>query len=176
MRASGYDYAQDAYYVEPRWAIDALLDVETFEGTVWDPSCGGGNIPIAMAKRGLSCWGSDIANRGFGLPNHCFFSAPETANNIVSNPPFDVIEPYIVRALEKTTKKVALLARLALLEGIKRRKLFLTTPLARVWVSSRRISMPPGGTDIPAKGGSVAYAWFVWDKAHTGPATVGWLS
>ena len=71
--------------------------------------------------------------------------------------------------------KVAVLARLALLEGIKRRELFRSTPLARVWVSSRRVSMPPGGSDIEAKGGSIAYAWFVWDHAHTGSPVVGWL-
>jgi hypothetical protein len=46
--------------------------------------------------------------------------------------------------------------------------MFRETPLARVWVSSRRVSMPPGGTNIEAKGGSIAYAGFVWDHRHTG--------
>jgi hypothetical protein len=67
------------------------------------------------------------------------------------------------------------LARLALLEGIKRRQLLQTTPLARVWVSSRRVSMPPGGTDINAKDGAIAYAWFVWVHGHVGPPTIGWV-
>ena len=26
--------------------------------------------------------------------------------------------------------------------------------------------MPPGGTDIKASGGSIAYAWFVWDHSY----------
>jgi hypothetical protein len=59
---------------------------------------------------------------------------------------------------------------------MKRQLMFRETPLARVWVSRRRVSMPPGGTDIEAKGGSIAYAWFVWDHRHTGKITVDWLS
>jgi hypothetical protein len=30
--------------------------------------------------------------------------------------------------------------------------------------------MPPGGTDIPAKGGTMDYAWIVWRRDHRGPA------
>ena len=176
MRASGYERVASDWYQEPRWAIDALLDVEQFAGRSWDPSCGGGNIPLAMLARGLDCWGSDISDRGFGTTGLSFFDARDRADNIVTNPPYGVIEPYIRHALTLTTAKVAVLARLAFLEGMKRRKMFHETPLARVWVSSRRMSMPPGGTAIEAKGGAIAYAWFVWDHSHVGAATVGWLA
>jgi len=53
--------------------------------------------------------------------------------------------------------------------------LFRSTPLARVWVSSRRISMPPGGSNIKAQGGAIAYAWFVWEHGYKGKAEVDWL-
>ena len=175
MRASGYERVASDWYVEPRWAIDALLDAEAFDGRSWDPSCGGGNIPLAMRDRGLDCWGSDIADRGFGTTGLSFFDAPDMADNIVTNPPYGVIEAYITRALAHATYKVAVLARLALLEGQKRQGMLRTTPLARVWVSSRRMSMPPGGTDIKASGGAIPYAWFVWEHGHVGPATVCWL-
>jgi hypothetical protein len=175
MRASGYDRAVRDWYVEPRWCVDALLDKEPLTGNSWDPSCGGGNIPKALCARGLHCWGSDIADTGFGTSGLDFFEANEVSDNIISNPPYGVIEPYIRRALEKTCGKVCILARLALLEGIKRQQMFRETPLARVWVSSRRISMPPGGTDIEARNGSIAYSWFVWEHGYTGPAVVGWI-
>src|SRR6185437_15414712 len=141
MRASGYARTSNDYYVEPRWIVDALLDVETFHGHCWDPSCGGGNIPMALRDRGISCWGSDIADRGFGTTLLDFFSAQDKADSIITNPPYGVIERYIRKALSVTSDKVAILARLALLEGLKRRDLFRTTPLARVWVSSKRVSM-----------------------------------
>lgn len=175
MRASGYAREANDYYTEPRWAVDALLDVEQFAGITWDPSCGGGNIPKAFLDRGLHCWGSDIADRGFGTTGLSFFDAHNTADNIISNPPYGMIEAYLLRALEKTTGKVALLARLAFLEGIKRRAMFRSTPLARVWVSSRRISMPPGGSDIEARGGSIAFAWFVFEHGHEGKPEIGWF-
>lgn len=174
MRASGYDRVASDYYTEPRWAIDALLDVETFTGMSWDPSCGGGNIPKAMIARDLPCIGSDIVNRGYG-ETCSFFDQAVGAHNIISNPPYGVIEDYLSHALKLADRKVVLLARLAFLEGQKRKAMFARTPLARVWVSSRRMSMPPGGTDIKATGGTIAYGWFVWDHAHNGPPTVGWI-
>jgi hypothetical protein len=143
MRASGYERVATDWYIEPAWTVDALLDAEPFPGQSWDPSCGAGNIPRAMQARGLECWGSDVADRGYGTVGLDFFDATDRADNIVSNPPYGVIEPYVLKALQVTSGKVAILARLALLEGIKRRALFQRTPLARVWVSSRRISMPP---------------------------------
>ena len=38
-----------------------------------------------------------------------------------------------------------------------------------------QVNMPPGGADIEPKGGSVAYAWFVFARDHNGPPTLGWL-
>jgi hypothetical protein len=175
MRASGYERAAADYYIEPRWCVEALLGAEKFTGVSWDPSCGSGNIPITLAKTGMTCLGSDIADRGYGETHLDFFSAGKEVDNIISNPPYGLIEKYVHHALTLASQKVALLARLALLEGQKRRSLFQNTPIARVWVSSRRISMPPGGTNIEPKGGAIAYAWFVWEHGHSGPPTLGWV-
>lgn len=175
MRASGYDRVANDWYVEPRWLVDALLDVERFDGVCWDPACGGGNIPKALAARGIAYHASDIADRGYGTTGVDFLSGAGRADHIISNPPYGIIEAWIEHALTCTTGKVAILARLALLEGQKRKAFFARTPLARVWVSSRRASMPPGGSDLPASGGAIAYAWFVWEHGHTGQATLGWV-
>ena len=174
MRASGYDRVANDWYVEPRWAIDALLDAEPISGLCWDPSCGGGNIPEAIKARGLPCLATDIADRGYGQVGS-FFNLSERVDNIISNPPYGVISDYLARALRLADHKVILLARLAFLEGKARRKMFAETPLARVWVSSRRMSMPPGLSDIEAKGGAIAYAWFVWEAGYTGKPVLGWI-
>lgn len=174
MRASGYERAASDWYVEPKWAVDALLDVEKFTGTCWDPACGGGNIPRQMLARGVECVGSDIADRGYGTQQD-FFAAKMGYTSIVSNPPYGRIIPFVLHAMECTTDRVAILARLAFLEGQTRRAYLEMLQLARVWVSSKRISMPPGGTDVVAKGGSIAYAWFVFDHAHVGRPTLGWI-
>lgn len=174
--ASGYARHANDWYQEPDWIVDALLRVERFEGPSLDPSCGEGNIPKRLRAAGLECDGSDIADRGFGTPGVDFFALARPVANIVSNPPYGPLQKYIEHALSLTSGKVAVLARLAFLEGQRRRPFFEWTPLARVWVSTRRVSMPPGGTGIEAKGGAIAYAWFVWDHAFRGSApTIGWL-
>jgi hypothetical protein len=173
------------FYVEPRWAVDALLDVEPFVGRSWDPACGIGTIPDAMNARQMACWGSDIVDRGWVDFLRCFEQHDFPGNgvavgipapdNIVCNPPYNLAEAFIRHALAMATNKVAMLLRLSFLEGRKRGEMFRSTPLARVWVFSRRVSMPPGGMDIPAKGGAVAFAWYVWQHGWRGPPHLGWL-
>ena len=178
MRASGYDRVTHDWYVEPAWAVEALLSVETLEGVNLDPCCGKGTIPKTIIRKNLVCIGSDIVDRGQNYEIKDFFTSYKEAteiNNIVSNPPYGVIEPFITRALSIAKNKVAILARLALLESTKRQTLFQTTPLARVWVSSKRISMPPGNSLIKPAGGTIAYAWFVWEHGYEGKPTLGWF-
>jgi hypothetical protein len=140
MRSSGYERADADWYQEPDWIVDALLDAEPFEGVCWDPSCGGGNIPKRLEARGMKTMASDMADRGYGSTGVDFVGDGlfPVVENIITNPPYGIIQPYIWRALRLTSRKVAILARLALLEGIKRQKMFRSTPLARVLVSSRR--------------------------------------
>ena len=180
-RNSGYELEEHEWYVEPRRAIDALLDVEPFEGVVLDPACGGGNIVQGCLDRGIAAIGSDIVDRGYG---NCasgvdFFSYSDDVqvDNIITNPPFSLINPWIEKCVRMAARKVAIIGRLQVLEGRARLKIFRTTPIARVWVFSSRISMPPGAKNVPAKNGSTAYAWFVWDFTHwgNGDPTIGWL-
>ena len=173
------------WYIEPRRAIDALLEVERFVGRTWDPACGSGNIPDAFNARGLACWGTDIVDRDWRdflgrFEVHDFTAGGIAAgvpapDNICTNPPYKLAEQFIRRSLVMATNKVAVLLRLSFLEGQRRRKLFEETPLARVWVFSSRISMPPGGMNIEAKGGAVAFCWMVWQRGWRGPAQIGWL-
>jgi hypothetical protein len=175
MRASGYERAVNDWYTEPSWLVCALAHVEPFDGLVWDPCCCGGNIPKTLADHGVLTHGSDIADRGYG-PQRDFFREMQPVDNIVSNPPSAPIEQFIDHALLLARRKVVVLARLAFLEGQARRARFTNDwPLARVWVSSRRPSMPPGGTDVKASGGSIAYAWFVFERGNGGEPTLGWL-
>lgn len=177
MRASGYERDQSDWYVEPRWLVDAMLDVEPISGLTWEPSCGGGNIVDAIRARGLECMASDIVQRGAADDVFNFFEAPQaySADNIVSNPPFNALQLYVDHALTRARCKVVVLGRLAFLEGQRRKDWFKAAPLARVWVSSRRASMPPGGKDTPATGGSIAYAWFVFEHSHTDAPVIGWI-
>lgn len=178
MRASGYDRNGDDYYVEPAWAVDALIEAERkFVGLVLDPCCGGGNIVRRLENAGVNAVGGDIKARWDRAVIHDFAGSLDgyRPDSVVSNPPYNRAQEFIDCALANTTDRVCVLLRLAFLEGQKRREWFQSVPLARVWVSSRRMSMPPGGSDVKAKGGAIAYAWFVFEHGHVGPAQIGWL-
>jgi hypothetical protein len=183
--ASGRERAEGDFYIEPRWLVDALLEVEPFDGTILDPFCGSGNIVGTCLQRGLSATGSDLYDRGFGQRRDAF-DIVRPLDNVVANPPFALIEQVIRHFLPLVRRKLVLLARLNILEGQDRRALFDESPPARVWVSSRRASIPPGDLahprdrfgamdPLPSTGGSTAYCWTVWDHAYRGPTTLGWL-
>lgn len=179
MRSSGYDRHVEDWYVEPAWAVDALLEVEEkFSGTVIDPCCGGGNIPSRLKIAGCDVVSSDFVDRNgsadlIGSFEEILSEIPH--ETVISNPPYGLAREFVDCALENTTDRVCVLLRLAFLEGIKRRDWFRTVPLARVWVSSRRMSMPPGGSDVRASGGAIAYAWFVFEHGHIGAPVIGFL-
>jgi hypothetical protein len=182
---SGYERHDGDFYVEPRWLVEALLDVEPIVGSAIDPFAGGGSIVGVCLSRGIKATGSDKFNRGFGQIRDAF-SLDEPTDNVLSNPPFNQFEDAVEHLMPLVRRKLILLARLNALEGQERRELYRKYPLARIWVSSKRASIGPGnlghprdehGALIPppATGGSTAYAWFVFDREHTGRTSLDWL-
>lgn len=164
------------WYKESKIDVDKLFDAEQFDGPIHDPACGGGNIPTVAIARGLTATGSDLVDRGYGIGGRDFLEDTTPRVNIVSNPPYILGERFVQHALTITERKVAVLVRLAFLEGqARRRRLFVPHPPSRVLVFATRPSMPPGDLDIEAKGGKVAYAWILWDRAHSGPSHIDWL-
>lgn len=183
-RSSGYARNANDWYVEPPWIVDDLLDAEPIDGDIWDPACGRGTIPIVASRRGIPSYGSDLVDRGFGATGVNFFDLPHaSAPNIVSNPPFAVIEQWIEHALRLAEGKVAIFGQLSLLAGQRRGAWFPHTPLSRVWVCSKRVPCPPG-EQAPAidawdrdtiTGGFIDYAWLVWTHGYAGEPRLGWL-
>lgn len=180
---SGYDRDPDDWYVEPPWIVRALFEAEPFpRGMIWDPACGRGTIPTVAAECGLFCAASDKVDRGFPTAQVLDFLQFDgrAAHAIVSNPPYAILRRFVDRALEVSNGHVAILARLAFLEGIGRREWFMRTGLSRVLVSAGRVSCPPGHQAPPIggpwpKGGKTAYAWFIWRPGYTGDPTLGFL-
>ena len=122
---------------------------------------------------------TDLIDRGYGKGGIDFLMEyAALAPNIVTNPPFKLAVPFVRKSLELTTGKVAMLLKIAFLEGIERSKLFATSPLARVHVFSQRLAFVPGGTTEARTldgGGMMAFAWFVWEHGYSGQPTLGWI-
>ena len=104
-----------------------------------------------------------------------FLTTDRICDNIITNPPFHSAESFVATALQQSHGKVALLLRLAFLEGGNRcRTIYRPYPPSKVWVFSERITFYPKGAQR-AGSGTTAYAWFVWDRSHTGPTEINWL-
>lgn len=172
---------KDDYYPTPANGTRALLAVERFDGDVWECACGEGDMSRVMEAAGYRVVSTDLIDRGYGEARVDFLMEQRAlAPNIVTNPPFKLAEPFARHALRLTEgrkgAKVALLCRLAWLEGKGRRDLFENTPLARVWVFAGRINIQRGKLATTETAGMVAFAWFVWEHGHEGPASIGWIS
>ena len=165
------------FYPTPSWATRALMDHESFEGSVLEPACGDGSMAQVLMDHGLEVFASDLYDRGFGRSGIDFLKSKENYNNIITNPPYNIAGDFVLHALKKSTHKVAFLLRLAFLEGAERQKtIFNETPLARVWVFSERVTFYPKGEER-ISGGTTAYAWFVWDRlADFESPEIKWIS
>ena len=163
------------YFPTPEWATHALIANEQFEGTIWEPACGDGAMSRVLERTGCPVISTDLFDRGFGDPNVDFLKAGRVADNIITNPPYNSAEAFVKAGLLQSRRKVALLLRLAFVEGANRqRTIFAKTPPTRIWVFSERITFYPAGA-VQKGSGTTAYAWFIWDKQDMGECEMKWL-
>ena len=156
------------YFPTPAWATHALIDNEKFVGDIWESACGDGAMSKVLETTGCKVHSSDLFDRGYGDVGRDFVGSNRSADNIVTNPPYNCAEGFVASGVKNARRKFALLLRLAFLEGSNRANtIFSKCPPSRVWVFSERITFYPAGA-VQAGSGTTAYAWFVWDKDASG--------
>jgi hypothetical protein len=85
---------------------------------------------------------------------------------IVTNPPYKLATQFVRHAIT-LVPKVCMLLRLAFLEGVGRDDVL--SKLARVHVFKNRLPrMHRDGWRGARATSTIAFGWFVWDRAHTG--------
>jgi len=167
------------FYQTPVWAIEALLDRQIFHGKIWEPACGNGAI-----SKVLNSWNynevisTDLNDYGYGISGLDFLGPEITDHykieNIITNPPFSLFDKFLIQGLKFSTEKLALFGKLAFLEGIKRKSIYLQHPPKVVYVFSKRVKLEREGQTYK-NGGMMAFAWFVWDHAYNGKTTIEWI-
>ncbi|GKU24337.1 hypothetical protein CFOLD11_11630 [Clostridium folliculivorans] len=164
-------------YETPKWAVDCLLRREAFEGVILEPCCGQGAISKVLKDYGYGVISSDIrdSEQIDGEKGKDIFSINKVFNNIITNPPYSNINDVIKHFSRIYNKKMALLLRLSFLESMSRYEFFTSFPLKVVYVFCARVTMYPEGEERPKNSGSVAYAWFVWDKDYIGNPMIRWI-
>lgn len=169
------------FYPTPRIGTEKLLNAEPFDGIVWEPACGDGSMSTVLQEKCKTVVSTDIHDYGFqGMRKKMDFLSEQPDfefDFIVTNPPFTHTRKFCERALSLRPKKIAMLARLAFLEGKTRKEWFETSGLYRVLVFSTRINIPRKSAQakFEKSGGMVAYAWYVWKRDHEGPPMIGWI-
>jgi hypothetical protein len=167
--------------VEPSWVSRRLFNIEVFAGVVCDPACGFGRILKSASAAGYQTRAYDIADRGYRYLDGVrdFLVATDPVDNIVSNPPYHLLERFALHALELARIKTALLIPVRRLNAATWLE---ATPLTAIHLLTPRPSLPPGrvALDLESQGkqpsgGTQDYCWLVFQHGHNGPATVGWL-
>ena len=166
------DRFNNDFYATPLDAIEDLIKYEKFEGNVWECSCGDGAISDPLIKAGYNVYSSDLIDRGYGETGIDFLKTNKKVDNVITNPPFNLATEFTMHSLKCADKKVALLCKLSFLEGKKRsRELFSQKKLEKVLVFSRRL----GFKKKDAKGGLMAFAWFIYNKNYNGLPEINWI-
>jgi hypothetical protein len=176
--ARGFARAKHDYYPTAPKLTRALLEVESFDGGIWEPACGNGAMSKILASAGHAVTSTDLVARGYGHGPIDFLKTDTLrAPNVVTNPPFNLWQAFAWHALELGAEKVVLLGRLLLLEGWDRADFFHGTRLTRAWIVGRANMLPPGAKD-KGHGGMIAFAWFVWERSPRGTPyhgpRIGW--
>lgn len=191
----------------PPWAVRALLEALARAGepdwparTVWEPAANRGFMVRGLADAVREVHASDVHDYGAGFPvrDFLFPGSVEPVDWVITNPPFRLAEQFARRGAEVASLGVALLVRVAFLEGEGRfRSLFADLPPTRVLQFCERVVMHKGRLPDPdvaeprevEKGGDLvtvmrkpstatAYAWLVWERypAHgRGLTVLDWI-
>ncbi len=167
---------EDDFYPTPEAVTRALLSVEKFDRIIWEPACGNGAISEVLKSHGHIVHSTDLYYRDYGIAEMDFLKSQiPLASNIITNPPFNLANKFVYHAMiDLGIMKMALLCKLAFLEGQERSKILEETHLTRVHVFRKRIQLTRNG-ETPRGGGMIAFAWFVWEKGYNGKPEVDWI-
>lgn len=158
----------------PPWATRALLEhvleKEAIKDHIaWDPFAGLDHMADVLEEYFADVVRSDVFDYGRGHLIGSFtgtgpdvVAKPAFVNWIVGNPPFNLAEACVARALQLDLAGFALLLRSNWAEGVERyRNLFSRKPPAIIAQFCERVPMTKGRWD-PDASTMTSYSWFIW--------------
>jgi hypothetical protein len=174
-------------YETPRWAIEAILDVELTTPLILDPCSGTGIIGQVCREHELTVTEIDIEDWAALIPGHM---RPGTApviddflktdldlsrTTVIMNPPFSLAERFVDHAVNSGARKIICFQRQAWRESLTRREWWEENAPARVWVCGSRANCwrfdVLGSKWASSSGTNTSHAWYVWERGHK-PAEV----
>jgi hypothetical protein len=179
QRHKGEGHMMNLYETHPA-ATRALMKQEQLPYSIWEASCGPGAIVRVLRAAGHEVLATDqedyhspdqdLANFDFTLQEKLPYPGIDA---IVQNPPFNRQNEFIRKSLQLCRMSYFLL-RVQYLEGTRRDD--IQSKLARVHVFKNRLPlMHRAGWNGKKATNTQAFAWFVFDREHTGPAHIHWM-
>lgn len=165
------------FFPTPPWATRALFAHvigPKLHETCWEPAAGEGHMAEVLRETFASVHASDVHDYGKGYPIGSFTGSaagfdldratcPFKPDWIITNPPFNLAAEFAQRSVLEAAVGVALLVRVAWLEGGARyRELFNVTPPSQIALFCERVPMSKGRWD-PDGSTATAYAWVIWN-------------
>jgi len=137
----------------PPEALYPLYPYLKKDWTIWECSCGKGNLQDELLARDFNVVGTDI------LTGQDFLTyQPEKFDCIITNPPFSLKQKFLERCY-KLGKPFALLLPLTTFETAKRQELFKKYGLEVIFFDKRINFETPSGK---GSGSWFATAWFTY--------------
>jgi len=171
------------FYPTPPEATRALLSVERFDGSIWEPACGEGAIARVLTDIGHKVVATDLIEYGFGISGVDFLKELRPrAKHIVTNPPYGsgLADAFTNKALEfagQTGGTVAMLLNLSSLSHRRRTGWWKQKPPARLYAIDDIVCWPANRYGpAPEYFTKHRYVWAVWTPNHQGPSAFWWLS
>lgn len=168
--------AENDFYPTSPETTRALLGRETFGSDVWECACGRGDISEVLKSYQYHVISTDLYDYGYGIPGVDFLKTTDLlAEDIVTNPPFKLANAFLTHAMGTLRcRKLAMLLKLAFLEGSARKEIFRLYPPRWVFVFSKRVLLTRNG-EKPRGSGMIAFAWYVWERDFHGYPMIDWI-
>jgi|HigsolmetaAR202D_1030399.scaffolds.fasta_scaffold00096_11 Dimethyladenosine transferase (rRNA methylation) len=155
------------WYPTPPDCTEALLDRIHLKGPVWEPCCGDGSLARVMEARGLKVIGTDLFDRGYGEGHGDAYDILKVtellADEVVTNPPFNIAAPIIRHLLSLRPRTLALLLKSSFWHASSRAALFHEHPPSRIIALTWRPDF------LGLKRPAMEVIWTVWERDHEGP-------
>lgn len=112
-----------------------------------------------------------------GLPLNGGFKEVVWSGDIVTNPPYNLAEEFLLKAMDllQDDRYYCAFLKLTWLEGKKRRKIFEKYPPKFVLVYSERQLCARNGEFSKYSSKAIAYCWDIWQKGFKGDTIVKWI-
>ena len=158
------------YFPTPPWATRALfqsvilpMGFVHYNDVCLEPACGGGHMVKVLQEYFDKVESCDIADYGQDrIADFLSKDVEQECDFIITNPPFNLAEEFVIKALSMTRKLVAVFARTQFMEGIGRyERLFKPNPPTIIAQFTERVPIVKGRLSATAST-ATSYAWFVW--------------